>query len=182
METSKPIEYLPNKQFTAEVSEWIYKCRAAKESELERPMIPDSVAGGIILIARRLATKWKFAGYSWKEEFIGDAIEVMIRYADRFNPEKSSNAFAYFTQIAFNAFRARITHEKKQIYVKQKIAQQSSIDHMYGAQNQDDDVEYHNQFVEMIAESSDPDLERLFEPKKAENQKPKSKYDVESLY
>jgi hypothetical protein len=58
---------------------------------------------------------------------IGDAIENSIRYFHNFNPEKSRNPFAYFTQISKFAFIRRIAKEKKQLYVKYKATEQFGI-------------------------------------------------------
>ena len=44
-----------------------------------------------------------------------------------FNPEKSTNPFAYFTQIIYYAFLRRIMKEKKQLYVKYKATEQFGI-------------------------------------------------------
>lgn len=49
-----------------------------------------------------------------------DGIENCVAAIDNFNPEKSNNAFGYFTQIAYNAFLRRIDKERKQQYVKHK--------------------------------------------------------------
>ena len=57
---------------------------------------------------------------------IGDAIENCLRYIHNFNPEKSSNPFAYFTQIMYYAFLRRIEKEKKQTYIKYKAMQNSA--------------------------------------------------------
>ena len=38
-----------------------------------------------------------------------------------FNPSKSKNPFAYFTQIIYYAFLRRIQKEKKQQYIKYKV-------------------------------------------------------------
>jgi hypothetical protein len=51
---------------------------------------------------------------------ISDAIENCVMYAENFNPAKSKNPFAYFTQIVYYAFLRRIQREKKQLYVKYK--------------------------------------------------------------
>jgi DNA-directed RNA polymerase specialized sigma24 family protein len=55
---------------------------------------------------------------------VADGIENCIASIDQFNPSKSVNAFAYFTQIAWNAFIRRILKEQKQTYIKHKNMQQ----------------------------------------------------------
>jgi DNA-directed RNA polymerase specialized sigma24 family protein len=58
---------------------------------------------------------------------IGDAIENCLRYLHNFNPEKTNNPFAYFTQIVYNAFLRRIEKEKKQLYIKHKSFENSIV-------------------------------------------------------
>jgi DNA-directed RNA polymerase specialized sigma24 family protein len=52
---------------------------------------------------------------------ICDGIENCIQYIDNFYHNKSSNPFAYFTQIVFYAFLRRIAKEKRQLDIRQKI-------------------------------------------------------------
>jgi DNA-directed RNA polymerase specialized sigma24 family protein len=66
-------------------------------------------------------------GYSYKDEMIADAIENCVSAAHSFDPEKSNNPFAYFTQIAWNAFIRRISKEKKQAYIKHKNFEQTNL-------------------------------------------------------
>lgn len=59
-------------------------------------------------------------------------------YFDNFNPEKSKNPFAYFTQIIYFAFLRRIQKEKKQTYIKYKATEQFGIlDEMEMLENED---------------------------------------------
>jgi DNA-directed RNA polymerase specialized sigma24 family protein len=51
---------------------------------------------------------------------ISDGIIDCIAAVDNFNPDRTNNPFAYFTQIAWNAFIRRIHKEKKQTYIKHK--------------------------------------------------------------
>ena len=51
---------------------------------------------------------------------VSDGIENCLQYIHNFNPEKSTNPFAYFTQIIYYAFIRRIQKEKKQLYIKYK--------------------------------------------------------------
>ena len=52
---------------------------------------------------------------------VGDAIENCLMYAGNFDPDKSKNPFAYFTQITYYAFLRRIQREKKQDHIKYKL-------------------------------------------------------------
>ena len=52
---------------------------------------------------------------------VSDGIENCLQYIHNFNPEKSKNPFAYFTQIIYYAFIRRIQREKKQTHVKHRL-------------------------------------------------------------
>jgi DNA-directed RNA polymerase specialized sigma24 family protein len=58
---------------------------------------------------------------------ISDGIENCLQYIDNFNPEKSSNPFAYFTQIVYYAFLRRIQKEKKYLYTKYKVTEHENV-------------------------------------------------------
>ena len=51
----------------------------------------------------------------FREDMISDGIENCVQYIHNFNPEKSQNPFAYFTQIIHYAFLRSIQKEKKQL-------------------------------------------------------------------
>jgi DNA-directed RNA polymerase specialized sigma24 family protein len=93
---------------------------------------------------------------------ISDAIENCVIAAHSFDPEKSTNPFAYFTQIAWNAFIRRIQKEKKQSYVKHKNFEHVNI---LGELTDDnyDGPKIHNEYSD--------DLIRNFEEKLANKQK-----------
>jgi DNA-directed RNA polymerase specialized sigma24 family protein len=67
----------------------------------------------------------------FKDDMVGDGIENCIQYVHNFNPEKSSNPFAYFTQIIHYAFLRRIQKEKKQLEIKNKIIERSSFSEVF---------------------------------------------------
>jgi hypothetical protein len=58
---------------------------------------------------------------------MSDGIENCLMYFNNFDPTKSKNPFAYFTQIIYYAFLRRIQKEKKQLYVKYKATEQMGI-------------------------------------------------------
>ena len=114
--------YINNKKFVEALTAYKVKVNDYNEGKLkEKPKIPEFIGKCILLLAERIATKGSFNGYSWKEEMIDDAIENCIKYLDNFNPEKSQNAFGYFSLIIHNAFLRRIAAEKAALYTKFKI-------------------------------------------------------------
>jgi predicted solute-binding protein len=52
------------------------------------------------------------------------AIFFLLMYSRSFNPEKSSNAFAYCTQIAKNAFRQVIKKENRHAETKKNFVEE----------------------------------------------------------
>lgn len=112
--------YVDNKQFYAALVEYRDKQKVAKKEKKEAPRIPEYIGVCLYQIATRLSTKPNFINYTYRDEMISDGIENCINYLDNFDPDKSSNPFAYFTQIIYYAFLRRIQKEKKQLYIKHK--------------------------------------------------------------
>lgn len=119
----KKEHYINNASFLAALIEHKAKCVEAKELGKPEPRIQNYVGECFIKIADRLSRKPNFAGYTFKDEMISDAIENCMLYFRNFNPDKSKNPFAYFTQIIYYAFLRRIIKEKKQLYVKYKATE-----------------------------------------------------------
>lgn len=115
--------YVNNKDLLEALIAYQKNCREAEDAGEDRPRVPDYIGECIYQIATRLATKPNFSGYSYKEDMISDGIENCLLYINNFNPEKSQNPFAYFTQIIWYAFLRRIQKEKKQMYIRFKSSQ-----------------------------------------------------------
>ena len=64
----------------------------------------------------------------FRDDMISDGIENCVQYIHNFDPEKSRNPFAYFTQIIHYAFLRRIQKEKKQLEIKTKIIEKTGYD------------------------------------------------------
>ena len=64
---------------------------------------------------------------SFREEMISDGIENCLLYINNFDPAKSQNPFAYFTQIIYFAFIRRIQKEKKHLYTKYAAIEYANI-------------------------------------------------------
>ena len=134
MATQKPKKnYINNPDFLKALVD--YKER--KKVNPNEP-IPNYIGECFMKIAEGLSHKPNFINYTYRDEMIGDGIENCLMYFDNFNPEKSKNPFAYFTQIIWYAFLRRIDKEKKQTYIKYKATEQFGIlDEMEMLENED---------------------------------------------
>ena len=119
--------YINNKDFLKEMIEFRTSVNEAKKLNLPKPQIPRYVAECFMKIAENLSHKPNFLSYTFRDEMVADAIENCVMYVDNFDPAKSSNPFAYFTQITYYAFLRRIQKEKKQLYVKYKSTETAGI-------------------------------------------------------
>ena len=141
--------YVDNKRLFGEMIKYINAYNEAKEQGKEPPRANDYIGKCIWLIANRLSTNRNFIGYTYRDEMIGDAIENCLRYLHNFNPEKSNNPFAYFTQIMYYAFLRRIDKEKKQSYIKYKTMENSIAMNTLVEMSPDDASHFHAVVVTM---------------------------------
>jgi len=151
-----------------------------------RPQTPeyDFIGECLLKIAVHLSYSPKFFpnfhNQSLREEMIGDALENAIQYLENFNPRKTKNPFAYFTQIMWYSFYRSITKEAKQTYIKKKSLQ-SAMD--FFATQGGDDGEYANTYIKFLRESDDDiieDFERRKNNKKKVNVNSKKKRKKEN--
>ena len=160
---------------------WQKETRKAHRKKLPQPPLPDFVAESMMKMANRLSQKAGFVNYTYREDMVGDALESCLRYIHNFNPAKSTNAFAYITQIIHNAFIRRIQKEQKQLYVKMRIVDQADFADSYEKQS-GDDAHYNNSYVTYLQENKGDVIakfENWKESKKTKaNAKKKSKIGV----
>ena len=122
----KKQHYVDNEKFLGVMSDYREEHLQAKDNDTELPIIPDYAGECFLKIAERLSHRPNFINYAFREEMVSDGIENCVMYAGNFNPEKSTNPFAYFTQIIYFAFLRRIEKEKKQLYIKYKTMEEHS--------------------------------------------------------
>lgn len=96
-----------------------------------KPRVPPYIGQCFLKIATHLSYKPNFVNYMFREDMICDGVENCLQYIHNFDPEKSTNPFAYFTQIVYFAFLRRIAKEKKQLEIKSKILEQSGFDEVF---------------------------------------------------
>jgi len=122
----KKQHYVDNEKFLEVMTGYRIAYLESKENDEEKPMIPDYAGECFLKIAERLSHRPNFINYAFREEMVSDGIENCVMYASNFDHEKSSNPFAYFTQITYYAFLRRIEKEKKQLYIKYKTMDEFS--------------------------------------------------------
>lgn len=125
--------YVNNKEFLAAIV--AYKMSVADAAELgkDKPRITNYLGECFLKIATHLSYKPNFVNYMFKDDMVCDGIENCVQYIKNFNPEKSSNPFAYFTQIIHYAFLRRIQKEKRQMDIRAKIIERSGFDEVFSA-------------------------------------------------
>ena len=125
---SKGKHYVNNKEFLKAMVEWRERCVSAENIGEPRPPVTDYIGECFLKIATHLSYRPNFINYTYRDEMISDGIENCLQYVKNFNPEKSQNPFAYFTQIIYYAFLRRITKEKKQTHVRNKIIENTQYE------------------------------------------------------
>lgn len=128
------MNYVNNEEFYNKLVAW-------KESGDEK--IPNDIALILYQICNNLAKSGRFAGYTWREEMVEDAIFATLKFCKNFNPEKSKNPFAFYTQIAYNAFIKRINIEK--LHLETLSEYKDQITTLYDIQEDVDDDESYSQ-------------------------------------
>ena len=107
-----------------------------------KPQIPKYIGECFLKIANHLSFKPNFVNYMFKEDMISDGIENCVQYIHNFDPDKSQNPFAYFTQIIHYAFLRRIQREKRQLEIKNKIIERSGYSEVFDDNNRLDGDNY----------------------------------------
>ena len=124
---SKSKHYINNEDFLKALVSYKESCQNATKKGLPKPNIPNYIGECFMKIAEGLSHKPNFINYTYRDEMISDGIENCLMYFENFDPSKSKNPFAYFTQVIYFAFLRRIQKEKKQLYVKYKATEMYGI-------------------------------------------------------
>lgn len=105
----KSKDYLSNKEMLSEV----IHCK--KDGQ-----ISEKLGKMFVLLAERYSTKPNFSGYSYRDEMVANAILACCQNYTKFNEDKGSNPFAYFTQIIHNAFIQVLNKERRNQELRDK--------------------------------------------------------------
>ena len=145
--------YVDNKKFYQALVEYKALCDIAIAEGKEKPIIPNYIGECFLKIATHLSCKSNFINYTFKDDMISDGIENCLTAADKFDPTKSTNPFAYYTQIVYFAFVRRIQKEKKQQTTKYKMIESMDLDQLITQEH--DQGEFNNQFLDYLKKQID---------------------------
>jgi DNA-directed RNA polymerase specialized sigma24 family protein len=103
-------KYITNKEILETIDKW----------DRTGPM-PEELGEAFLIIAKNLSNKSNFIGYTWKDEMIAEAVFTCVKYFRNFDPDKSSNPFAYITRICYHSFVNSIKKNNKHGQIKQEL-------------------------------------------------------------
>ena len=102
------MNYINNEKLLKEIT--IYIKTEVQTEELGRMLL---------LLAKKYSDKGSFAGYSWKDDMICEAVLTCLRYMHNFDiTVDKPNPFAYFSRIIHNSFLNYISKQKKHSKIK----------------------------------------------------------------
>jgi hypothetical protein len=94
-------------QYKIQYNKWVKAVK--KEPKLPKPRISEFTGQCILDIADRLSRKPNFAGYTFREDMVGYAIENVLTYIDNFNPRPSKS---------FKFWMSKVNHSTGKKYTK----------------------------------------------------------------
>jgi len=145
--------YIDNKKFYQALVEYKTLCDTAVAEGKEKPIIPNYIGECFLKISTHLSYKSNFINYTFKDDMISDGIENCLTAADKFDPTKSTNPFAYYTQIVYFAFIRRIQKEKKQQTTRYRMIENMDLDQIITQEH--DQGEFNNQFLDFLKKQID---------------------------
>lgn len=106
----KKKKYLTNKELLAEIV----------NSHAKGEMTP-LLAEMIMKLCSRYAKKSEYANYSYNDDMQSFALLTVVKVWKSFDPAKSQNPFAYFTQTIKHSFYQYLNSEKKQRNIRDEL-------------------------------------------------------------
>ena len=140
--------YIDNEKFFKELCKHGVAVRRAKRLKEESPQLSEYIGDCFIKIANNMAYRPNFNNYTFLDEMISDGIENCLIYVNNFDPKKSTNAFAYFSQIVWYAFVRRIQKEKRQLSTKYRYIETLGVDDIIRQAH--DEGEYETPYIDYL--------------------------------
>ncbi len=146
--------YLNNKDLMVEV---------LKSKEQGR--MTDKFALMLKMLTEKYAKKGNWSGYTYNEDMQGFALLVLVDKWATFDPEKSQNPFAYYTQAIKRAFLQFMKKEKDQRDIRDKLLVLNGsnpsfhFQEEYGSNHDEEDFELlFTEYNELVSEEEIEDM------------------------
>jgi DNA-directed RNA polymerase specialized sigma subunit len=137
----------------------------------EQGQMTNELAKMLTLLTARYGKKGNFANYTYNEDMQAYAMMMLVRTWNSFNPEKSNNPFAFFTQCIKNSFIQYLNQEKRQRVVRDELLVNEGLTPSFNYQMEHEnnsrlahDEEDHDQHVEdanKLKQEQKPDEDML---------------------
>jgi DNA-directed RNA polymerase specialized sigma24 family protein len=108
--SKRPVKYLNNRDLLAQVI-----------LSKKKMMMSNELAKMLQLLTSRYAKKGNFANYTYNDDMQSYAMLMLVKTWSAFDPAKSSNPFAFFTQCIKNSFIQYLNQEKRQRDIKDEV-------------------------------------------------------------
>ena len=153
MKSETNSNYVNNKELYKELCKYHDHKMDCLEKGKDIPPLTNKIGEAILQIATRRCNSWMYRGYTnnWKEEMIGNAVIAATLRGHNFDPSKSENPFAYFTQICDNAIKEQLKREKREMYIRYK-SYDNARGYMADSGEIDNDADFHNEEVDIAYE------------------------------
>lgn len=184
--------YIDKDKFNQETIKYVNLYNDCVESGLPKPKMNDYLGSCILLLATKVSCMPSFSGYSFRDEMIGDAIEICIRYFHKYREDaisirtgnQTAGAFAYFTQVIARRMFKRRAEEKVQMFLKQKLIVHS--EDSFQKMQEQDEKEHIDVLNEILADMSGDeyvayDIKLAAKKKELKEKKAKKLADAELL-
>lgn len=171
-------EYIDNKKFQAALLDYKRKCEAAEAEGRDIPPASNYIGECFILLCNKIATRWNFVGYSYKDEMVLFGIEICVRRIRNYDPDKYNNPFGYFSRVVWRTFGDIIKAEHLQAYFRAKLTVDeyiladslSDIDDTFGTNPEESATA--NPYFDWVS------YEKRREEEREEKRKPKTPIEV----
>lgn len=158
----KKVNYLNNKDLLAEVI-------ASKKQK----KMTDKLAKMLMMLCARYGRRGNFANYTYNEDMQAYAMFMLVRTWDSFDPAKSNNPFAFFTQCVKNSFIQYLNGEKRHRMLRDELMLERGLNPSYSYQldhenrsNTSDDFVYEPEVDSDPTPTEEPE-EKTLEAKEA---------------
>lgn len=92
-------------------------------------------------MVERYANRPNFMNYSWKDEFMADALVTLCNKWYKFDETRFSNAFAYYTTVIHRCFLSTLEKETKQTKIKDRLLEEMGMNPSLERQAERDEEE-----------------------------------------